>query len=157
MRRIAVTGHRGLPPGVQHEVAARIRAHVGAAGPGVLGLSCLADGPDSLFAHAVLDSGGALEAVVPAREYRAALPGWHLDDYDALLERAVLVHRLPFIESTSDSHLHAGRHLIEHCAELVAVWDGRPARGPGGAADVVAYAREHDRPVHVIWPEGAQR
>ncbi|PSK98079.1 hypothetical protein CLV63_106127 [Murinocardiopsis flavida] len=155
--RIAVTGHRGLSAELQDEVAARIRAHIGGAGPGTVGLSCLADGPDALFAHAVLDNGGTLEAVVPASRYRAALPHWHLDDYDALLDRAVRVHRLPNVESTSESHLDAGRHLVEHCDELVAVWDGHPARGPGGTADVVAHARAHDRPVHVIWPEGARR
>ncbi|MFG2777635.1 hypothetical protein ACGFY7_07180 [Streptomyces prunicolor] len=40
---------------------------------------------------------------------------------------------------------------------LLAVWDGRPARGYGGTADVVTYAREHDVPVRVLRPEGATR
>jgi hypothetical protein len=40
---------------------------------------------------------------------------------------------------------------------LCAVWDGLPARGYGGTADVVAYARQHGKPVHVIWPAGARR
>jgi hypothetical protein len=33
---------------------------------------------------------------------------------------------------------------------LIAVWDGLPARGLGGTADVVAYAKQCGRPVEVI-------
>ncbi|WP_041624991.1 hypothetical protein [Stackebrandtia nassauensis] len=41
--------------------------------------------------------------------------------------------------------------------QLIAVWDGQPARGYGGTADVVDYARDHGIDVTVIWPEGAKR
>jgi hypothetical protein len=47
--------------------------------------------------------------------------------------------------------------VVEASELLVAVWDGEPARGLGGTADVVAYAREGAIPVEVIWPEGATR
>lgn len=42
-------------------------------------------------------------------------------------------------------------------AGLIAVWDGQPAAGFGGTADVVAYARNHDIVVTVVWPDGAER
>jgi len=32
---------------------------------------------------------------------------------------------------------------------LIAVWDGKPARGPGGTADVVAYAASAGKPY--VW------
>jgi hypothetical protein len=47
--------------------------------------------------------------------------------------------------------------MIDTADELIAVWDGQPARGYGGTADVVAYARRRGKPVHVIWPDGAER
>ncbi len=47
--------------------------------------------------------------------------------------------------------------MIDTADELYAVWDGEPARGYGGTADVVAYARERGKPVSVIWPDGAYR
>lgn len=31
---------------------------------------------------------------------------------------------------------------------LLALWDGAPARGPGGTAAIVAYARERGLPVY---------
>jgi hypothetical protein len=40
---------------------------------------------------------------------------------------------------------------------LLAVWDGRPARGVGGTADIVEYARLSRVPVDIIWPSGASR
>lgn len=50
-----------------------------------------------------------------------------------------------------------GRVVVDRSARLLAVWDGQPARGHGGTAGVVAYARKRGVPVEVIWPEGAAR
>lgn len=41
--------------------------------------------------------------------------------------------------------------------QLIVVWDGQPARGYGGTADVVAYADRVGVPVRIVWPEGATR
>jgi hypothetical protein len=94
--------------------------------------------------------GGTLEAVIPAAEYREKLPEDSHPGYDDLLARAAAVHRLPFTESTPESHLAASRLMVDEADELYAVWDDKPARSYGGTADVVAYAREHGTPVRVI-------
>lgn len=39
---------------------------------------------------------------------------------------------------------------------LIAIWDGEPARGPGGTADIVTFARELKRPLIVIDPTTGQ-
>ena len=158
MTRLAITGHRGLPQVTERLVEAALRAEVGRyAGGELVGLSCLADGADTLFARAVLDTGGSLTVVVPAAQYREGLPAGHHATYDALMDRAVEVIRLDRTESDSQAHLDASLHMIEQADELVAVWDGKPARGHGGTADVVDAARERGVPVAVIWPDGAQR
>jgi hypothetical protein len=123
----------------------------------VTGLSCLADGADQIFARAVTDLGGTLEAIIPAAEYREKLPADSHLGYDALFAQAAAVHQLPFIESTPESHMAASKLMIDQADELYAVWDSKSARSYGGTADVVAYAREHGTPVRVIWPNGAQR
>jgi hypothetical protein len=123
----------------------------------VTGLSCLADGPDQIFARAVLDHSGQIEAVVPATRYRDGLPASAHAEYDRLLARAVTVHRLPFTDSTSEAHMAASELMINQAGQLWAVWDGQPARGYGGTADVVAAARAKGLPVRVIWPRGAHR
>jgi len=157
MLRIAVSGHRGLNVCTTNLIDQAIREKLSEHAADFTGLSCLADGADQIFARAVLDLGGMLEVVIPAEEYRAGLPAGTQSEYDDLLTRAVSVRRLPFTESTSQSHMAASKLMIDESDELYAVWDGNPARAYGGTADVVAYARDNDMPVQVIWPAGAKR
>lgn len=158
MTRIGITGHRGLRPDVADAVDRLIRQALTSYDPRTLvGVSALADGADQLFAQAILDRGGQLEVVVAAAEYRAGLPEHCHADYDALHARASAVHRLDHVESTERSHMDASTFMIDHVDELFAVWDGQPARGYGGTADVVHAAQDNSVPVHVVWPEGATR
>ena len=53
--------------------------------------------------------------------------------------------------------MEASQAMLDRAERLFAVWDGKPARGYGGTADVVAEARSQGIPVTVIWPEGASR
>ncbi|MED7928181.1 hypothetical protein SMD20_28260 [Nonomuraea sp. LP-02] len=157
MVRIAVSGHRGLPEETAVLIDGAVREALAEYGPGVAGLSCLADGADQIFARAVLDLGGVLEAVIPAKEYRDGLPGECHAAYDELLGRAVRTYRLDCVESTAESHMAASARMLDDADVLFAVWDGQPARGYGGTADVVAEARRREVPVRVIWPDGARR
>ena len=155
--RVAISGHRGLPGPTADLVDRAIRAALAEHAPDVAGISCLADGADQIFARAITDLGGKLEVIIPAARYRAGLPAEAHPEYDRLLAQAAAVRRMPFTESTSESHMEASKAMIDQADELLAVWDGQPARAYGGTADVVAYAREHDTPVRVIWPHGAER
>jgi hypothetical protein len=156
-RRIAISGHRGLADPTADLVGRAIRVALAEAGPDVTGISCLADGADLIFARAVTDLGGNLEAIIPADQYRDSLPADSHPEYDRLLATATAVSRLPCAALTCESYMAASMLMIDTADELYAVWDGQPARGYGGTADVVAYAREHGKPVRVIWPAGARR
>jgi hypothetical protein len=157
MHRIAITGHRGLPGPTARLVDEAIRTALARHAPDVAGISCLADGADQIFARAVADLGGTLEVIVPAAQYRAGLPAEAHPDYDYLLALAGAVSRLPFTEATAESYMAASVLMVDGADELYAVWDGQRARGYGGTADVVAYARQREMPVRAIWPDGAQR
>jgi hypothetical protein len=157
--RLAVTGHRGLPPATIELVDEAIRARLArcASRDKLVGLSCLADGADQVFAWAVLDAGGRLEVIVPAAAYRDDLPEDARAPYDELLLAASAVNRLAYAESTAQAHMAASEVMLGSADHLFAVWDGLPARGFGGTADVVATARSRSVPITVIWPEGATR
>lgn len=157
MTRIAITGHRGLSDEVEALVDLALRTELTRHADGLVGISCLADGADQLFARAVLDLGGELEAVVPAARYRDGLPAEAHNGYDELLSRASRIHRLAHEESTAQSHMDASIEMLKEADHLFAVWDGLPARAFGGTADVVEHAREAGVPVTIIWPEGARR
>ncbi|MDH6228523.1 hypothetical protein [Streptomyces sp. MJP52] len=156
--RVGITGHHGLSrrivAQVQELLAERLRRH----DPRSLTVvTCAGDGPESLFAKAALDAGAAVEVVVPAPDFRGTLPAEHLSDHDDLLRRARAVHRTGLPSVTPQARQAAGEILVGLSDELLAVWDGLPARGEGGTADTVAYALGVHVPVTVLWPEGAAR
>lgn len=157
--RIAISGHRGLPSATEHLVDQAIRDQLAKSvtGDHLIGVSALADGADQIFARAVLDVGGQLEVIVPATRYRDGLPESAHAAYDTLLSAASKVDHLSYHESTEEAHMAASRAMLDKTDRLFAVWDGKPARGYGGTADVVTEARERGIPVTVIWPKGASR
>ncbi|MFG2226943.1 hypothetical protein [Streptomyces sp. NPDC048644] len=156
--RVGITGHRGLSAQLEQQVRDSLDTALQVYHANDLcGVSCIADGPDAWFAEAVLDRGGRIEVVVPAEEYRAGLPESHHATYDALLVQATEVHHTGVRDSTSQAHMSGSEILVGLVDRLIAVWDGQPARGYGGTADVVAYARSTGVPVEVIWPDGATR
>ncbi len=155
--RIGGTGHQGLPSRTAELVAAALHEVLARHGGSLIGVTCLAGGADQLFARAVLDLGGNIEVIVPAERYRDGLDVDAQPGYDELFAKAIQVERLPLVESTEEAHMAASEVLVDRSEVLVAVWDGKPARGLGGTADVVAYARDRGVPVEVVWPEGARR
>jgi hypothetical protein len=158
MTRIAVSGHRGFSPDVEAIIDRAVRTEIDRyPASDLVGVSCLADGADQIFARAVLDAGGKLEAVIPAEHYRDGLPEWARPEYDELRRHAIVVHRLDRVESTSSAYMDASIAMLKGADVLFAVWDGQPARSFGGTADVVDHARRRGVRVTVIWPEGARR
>lgn len=159
MTRIAISGHRGLSPEVSRRVDEGIRRELRpfVEAGSLVGVSCLADGADQVFARAILDAGGALEVVVPAERYRDGLPEDAHAAFDELLAVAGVVHRLDHVEPTLTALMDASVEMLKRSERLLAVWDGLPARGYGGTADVVALAQKLGLPVTIIWPEGATR
>jgi hypothetical protein len=156
---VGFSGHAGLPPPtvelVAKELQARLTPH---AGPELIGISLLGPGADQLFARIVLELGGHLYVVVPARKYRDQFTDDEAQrEYDRLHAMASYFEELDYTDSTEEAHMAAGRAMVDKADVLLAVWDGHPSRGQGGTADVVAYARERGVPVEVLWPEGATR
>ncbi|GAA1965430.1 hypothetical protein [Kitasatospora viridis] len=155
--RIGITGHRGLPEELEGVVRAMLAQELAQAGAQLTGVSCIADGPDAWFAEEVLARGGRLEVVIPAEAYRAGLPPEYHETYDHLLRSAAEVHDTGLAVADEQAHMRGSELLVQRVERLLAVWDGRPARGYGGTADVVAYAGRFGVPVTVLWPDGAVR
>ena len=133
-------------------------ARVLPAGPELYGVSNLAEGADQLFAAHVLTAGGSLEAILPCVDYAGSLvTDTGRGRFEELRQAAGTVITLPYPKPSEEAFLAAGMILVERCDHLFAVWDGRPARGLGGTADVVAYARTRRRQVTVLWATGVVR
>jgi hypothetical protein len=116
------------------------------------GISCLAVGADSLFAGLILQRGGRLEVILPFREYEQELPVQQKDKYQALLKMASAITVLEKRQSKQESYFEASKKVVDAADLLLAVWDGKPAKGLGGTADIVKYARQELKPVIHVDP-----
>lgn len=117
------------------------------------GICCLAIGADQLFAEQVLRRELELTAVLPSRRYEETFRTEHeLTRYRALVARSSAVVALEHEHNSSQAFLAGGRAVVDAAAVLLAVWDGQPARGAGGTADIVSYARGLGRRVVHIDP-----
>lgn len=121
-------------------------------------LSGLAEGTDRLVARLALAAGWTLDAVLPFERdrYEADFAGRESRaEFAAFLDRSarVSVARAGAgpAAALDDAGPYAaqGRALVAGSDMLIAVWDGLPARGPGGTADVIGWARAAGAPV--VW------
>ena len=158
MTVVGFTGHQNITPMTKRVVARAITGELAAqADASMAGVSSLAAGADQIFAFCVLAVGGQLTFIQPSAGYRGTLRGSDLLRYDSLLPLASTVEVLPFDEPSERAYYAAGQRVVDMCDLLLAVWDGKPAGGLGGTADIVAEAREKGKAVTVIWPDGAAR
>ncbi|MFK0017551.1 hypothetical protein [Streptomyces sp. NPDC091027] len=158
MKRIGVTGHRSLPDSVLGPVESGLRAVLGGHDGPLEALSSLAEGADQLFACVALECGADLTVVIPSGDYEDGFESAEaLARYRQLRTQAAQEVRMDFPRSTDEAYYAAGTYIADSCDRLVAVWDGQPARGHGGTAEIVAYARAIGKPVTVLWREGVTR
>lgn len=158
MTTLGISGHQEIPPLAFATVRKGISQILGEVARPLIGVTSLAAGADQVFAEEVLVSGGSLHVVVPSRSYEASFNSRSaLAAFRRLLAAAEKVEYLDFQEPSETAYLAAGKRVVDVCEVLLAVWDGQPARGRGGTADIVDYARRSGKGVRVIWPIGVRR
>ncbi|MFJ5308117.1 hypothetical protein [Streptomyces sp. NPDC088350] len=159
MTRIGCTGHQTLTAATRRNVVHAIASEITRRWRDeLIGLCCLAEGADQLFALTILASGGRMHVVIPSNEYESTFhTKQSRENYKALLNIASDVSTLSFSAPSEDAFMAAGQEIVDQCDVLLAVWDGKPAGGKGGTADVVAYARRMGVEVRIIWPPDSQR
>lgn len=155
--RIGLSGHQTLSTSTRDAVRAELMQTLSGRKE-ILAFTSLAAGSDQIFAECVLASGNQFVAVVPCEDYELSFsePA-DLTRYRELLGSAVDTIRLPYRELSEEAYWAAGRRIVDMADILIAVWDGKPAAGLGGTADVVEYARRHNKEVRRVWPQGASR
>jgi hypothetical protein len=155
--RIGVTGHRVLPADPtfldRTRLAVDDAAALAADNGQVTVVSALAEGADRLVASEVLDRPGAtLEVVLPTTpdEYEGDfVEAESRDEFRLLLHRAKSVTVVPAAGSRTANFERAGHAMLDQIDVLLALWDGKPARGRGGTAEIVKRAQKLGLPV--VW------
>ncbi len=158
---VGVTGHRTVTddPALVAQVdraleRTRTLAPPTVATPIRLGVvSPLAEGADRLVVRRALqDADVTLEAPLPLprEEYVGDFEtAGSRREFESLLDRADRIVAMPFAASRREAYEQVGRYVVDRSDVLIALWDGEPARGRGGTAEMVTYARERGRPL--LW------
>jgi hypothetical protein len=165
---IGVTGHRlERLDGVDLEaLRASLRAvleQIAAGQPDKMRLvTSLADGADSIAAEEALGLGWTLDAVLPLHRedyLRDFEDPTARADHETLLTRAANIFELDGDRSVEGgsaiAYERAGRVVLAQSDILIAVWDGGPVRGRGGAAQIVSEAVLAGIPVIHLHPAHA--
>ena len=151
--RVGITGHQELG---SHETKAWIRGQIHNAlnkENFACGVTSLAAGADQLFACVVLELSRPIEVIVPCGRYEEAFTNPIATKlFRRLRGRATHCYTLPFCAPSDDAFYQAGKRVVETSDSLIAVWNGKPAAGLGGTADIVRYAIECRREVLHINP-----
>jgi len=120
-----------------------------------IGISSAAAGSDLLFAQSVLDSGMPWQAVLPLAqaEFQRDFNPEEWQQVEALLKAAESVTEIGASDEREEAYLDCGIEIVNSCDVLVALWDGEPARGRGGTAEVVTFSRELGKPLVIVDPD----
>ncbi len=165
--RVGVSGHRYITPSCTglHDAIRYVVEVIASAQPPirmrstpvcVRAVSSLAEGADRVLARAVLLAGGQLEAILPldVADYSADFSSpASQQEFADLLGKAVAREVVPPGASREDAYETAGKVVVDRSDVMVFMWDGRPARGHGGTAEIFEYALRRRKPIFWICVE----
>ncbi len=165
--RVGVTGHRlsrldGVDLAALAEGLRSVFTAIGTAlsdAPSLHLISSLAEGADSIAAEIALGMAWRLDVVLPLPHADYAGDFSAGPQRDAHLARIAAAHALLELPVASDAegdrtaaYERAGRIVLSQSDIVIAVWDGQPARGRGGAAQIIAEAVLRGIPVVHVDP-----
>lgn len=152
--RIGVTGHRFLAELDKLKAAvdeALDRIATAFVGRLLVVLSPLAEGADRLVAHAILQCKGSALVVplpLPIEEYLHDFNSEQSQaEFFSLLKQASRVTKLPATATRNEAYEQVGLYVLDNSDVLIAVYDGQPAQGQGGTAEIVHRALARGIPV----------
>lgn len=166
--RIGITGHRDITadhPGLVTEIANAVEyiSELLATDPdrirpgqtALTAVSSLAEGADRLVAEEILKRPGSeLEIVLPmpADEYRRDFGSpVSVAQFDEFLNRPGATIDTTRVAGPRDqAYEAAGRAVVDRSDVIIVVWNGKPAAGRGGTAQIYAYAQRWQKPVILI-------
>ncbi|QFG77789.1 hypothetical protein F6A13_03420 [Acidithiobacillus sp. 'AMD consortium'] len=170
---LGITGHRDIEDREQARLLLKKEiADLAGKYPStpLVALSALAEGADRLFAQVALDTGIPLYIILPfaAKEYEKDFPE-SVAAFRTLCAQAEQVIQAPWATGVNEQNIRkddsspaatvnrdlqyamAGIYLALRCHILFALWDGKPAQGIGGTAQIVNY-KVHGRSADLQLP-----
>ncbi len=151
---VGFTGHRHLedPAGAASAIRGALESVQGEIPGEWIALSSIAGGGDQLFVQQARTLGLAWHAILPLprAEFADDFTPVEWSAVERVLAAADHVKVINENGDRRDAYLDCGIETVNGSDVLIAVWDGDPARGKGGTADVVQYAQSIGKPVMII-------
>jgi hypothetical protein len=138
--KIGMTGHQNIGSSESIRWVSRMLEDIISRYKIELGYTSLAIGADQLFARLLKKYKIQYIAIIPSQRYERTFENKHLKDYFDLLESAKDIILLDFKEPCEVAYYEAGKLVVDQSDILIAIWNGRNARGLGGTGDIVKYA-----------------
>jgi len=168
LRCVAWTGHRVIPnPELVAGSADRVLAEVvrqsrqdagnGARDCALSGFGSAAMGADLIVAGACIRLGVPIRLVLPCstKHMLASMP-WSLrSTFTRVCDASLEVLTADCEAASEEDHIKVAQQISTKADVLIAVWDGLPARGPGGTGDVVRMCSGRCIPIVRIDPQSA--
>jgi hypothetical protein len=158
MLKICVTGHRDLANAneVKSDIAYSL-SYFKRLDPDLLAISALAKGADTLFADEAVQQAIPIKIILPftPEEYRKDFTDQndiykletHLQQYGYEITH---VSNISTPDQRNQAYRQAGIQMVDLADIVLAVWDSKPANGIGGTGDIVQYAIEKNKELHII-------
>jgi hypothetical protein len=158
---IGFTGHRKLPDEAKSRRLIRdfLEQQKSATRGIVSGVSSAAAGGDLLFAESCVELGIPLRVLLPMPrdEFRNDFDAATWQRAERVLQSAISVEVKGDREHRRESYYECGIETVQQSEILLALWDGQEARGMGGTAEIVAFAKAIGRPVITFHSENGEK
>jgi len=154
MTTYAFTGHRPAKLGGYKEDVSRalyrlIRGYLESVPPPYAIISGMALGVDQEAAFAAIQLGIPVIAAIPFAGQEAIWPEHSRDRYQRILKKCKEIVIVSPGAFSGEKMYARNRWMVDHCDELVALWDGTP----GGTHHCVNYARSARVPITNLWDQ----
>ncbi|WP_166336985.1 hypothetical protein [Sphingobacterium chungjuense] len=138
--KIGITGHQEFEADLTDWIENEITKEITMMRQIRSAYTCLAIGADQLFAKVMISLNIQLTAIIPCSRYEDTFDTNNRERYLELLSLCKQIKKLNYSEPSEKAFLEAGHVIAEESDVLFAIWDGKPAKGLGGTADIVEYA-----------------
>lgn len=119
----------------------------------IKGVSSLAIGADQLFCRELIKRNINYDVVIPCNNYISTFKT--LDDSRSFLDLLNMskdTYTLDFDKPSESAFYSAGIEIVNKTTVMLAIWDGKPAKGLGGTGDIVEFALKQKKSVFHINP-----
>ena len=117
------------------------------------GICCLAVGADQLYAELLKAKEIDFTVIIPSAGYEKTFDEHsELLEYERLLSTAKDTIELDFSSPTEKAFYAAGKEVVNRSNMIFAIWNGKKAKGLGGTADIVDFAKQQEKQVIHINP-----